>query len=98
MIAVDMSQAFDVVNHNQLIEKIINNTEMPSIYIKFLANYMQGRKAYTIYNSARSKHRPFHSGVPQGGVLSPALFNLFMADIPEPRQNTGIALIVSQMT
>ena len=94
MIAVDMSRAFDVVNHNQLIEKIINNTEMPNTYVKFLANYMQGRKAYTIYNTAKSKHRPFHAGVPQGGVLSPALFNLFMADIPEPRQNTGTDLVV----
>ena len=64
MIAVDMSRAFDVVNHNMLIEKIINNTEMPGTYVKFLANYIQGRKAYTIYNTAKSKHRPFHAGVP----------------------------------
>ena len=93
-IAVDMSRAFDVVNHNKLIERMINSTTIPPIFIKYLSNYIQGRRAYTVYNSAQSKQRSFHAGVPQGGVLSPALFNLFMADMPEPNPAQGIWLVV----
>ena len=94
MIAVDMSRAFDVVNHTRLIEKIANNTEIPNIYVKFLANYVQGRKAYTVFNSATSKQRSFHAGVPQGGVLSPQLFNIYMADMPQPEEGLDIVLVV----
>ena len=83
-----MSRAFDVVDHEKLITKI-KNTEMPGFYTKFLANYIQGRRAYTVYNGTSSRQRSFHAGVPQGGVLSPALFNLFMADILEPNKEKG---------
>jgi hypothetical protein len=78
-IALDMSRAFDTVNHEILIEKLMNNTQIP-IYIKYIANYMRGRKGYTDYHGARSKERVYSCG----GVLSPVLFNLYMADIPQP--------------
>src|SRR5579872_1151287 len=52
--------------------------------IKFIANYIKGRKAYTLYNNSASKQQTLRTGVPQGGVLSPTLFNLYMSDIPQP--------------
>ena len=56
-VAVDMSRAFDVVNLNKLIEKMINLTTIPPVFIKYLSNYIQGRRAYTEFNSAKSKQR-----------------------------------------
>ena len=94
LVAIDMSRAFDVIDHQKLIEKLMTLTDMPGLYIKFLANYIQGRKAFTTYNKTKSKQRCFHGGVPQGGVLSPALFNLFMADMPEPDPEKGTGLVV----
>ena len=94
MIAIDMSRAFDVIDHHLLIKKRINLTTMPPIYIKYISNYIQGRKAYTVFNGTRSSQSTFHGGVPQGGVLSPALFNLFMADMPEPDTEKGQGLDV----
>ena len=52
--------------------------------VKFIANYIKGRKAYTTYINHTSKQRQFKTGVPQGGVLSPALFNLYTSDLPPP--------------
>jgi hypothetical protein len=82
--ALDMSKAFDTINHNKLIQKLINNTNIPHTYIKFISNYIRGRKGYTIHNQQKSTQRTFRCGVPQGGVLSPILFNIYMADIPTP--------------
>lgn len=67
---------------------------MPPIYIKYLSNYIQRRRAYIVYNDTASIQRSFHGGVPQGGVLSPVLFNLFMSDIPEPDETKGLDLSV----
>ena len=53
--------------------------------IKFIANYIKGRKANTTYRNHTSSQRQFKTGVPQGGVFSPTLFNIYTADIPLPR-------------
>ena len=63
MVALDMSKAFDTVNIHKLIEKL-QNTTIPTSIIKFLANYLKGRKAYTVYQGKSSKQRNLKSGVP----------------------------------
>ena len=57
--------ALDTVNIHQLIHKI-QNTQVPTTIIKFLANYLKGRQQYTIYNNQTSKHTNIKTGVPQG--------------------------------
>jgi hypothetical protein len=50
-----------------------------------LAAYLRGRSAACIYQGVRSAFRHIHVGVPQGSVLSPALFNFFVSDCPGMR-------------
>ena len=78
-VALDMSNAFDTINIHTLIRKLLQ-TNIPGTIIKFIANYIKGRKAYTTYINHTSKQRQFKTGVPQGGVLSPALFNIYTSD------------------
>ena len=51
----------------------------PGKIIKFIANYIKGRKAYTTYRNHTSKQRQF-----KGGVRSPTLFNIYTSDLLPP--------------
>ena len=83
-VALDMSKTFDTINIHTLIRKLLK-TNIPGTIIKFIANYIKGRKAYTTYRNSTSRRRKFKSGIPQGGVLSPILFNIYTSNLPPPR-------------
>ena len=80
---IDISKAFDTVPRHLLIEKILD-THIHQNFKKWLANFLSGRHGYTLYNGKSSRTRHYTNGVPQGSVLSPTLFNLYMHDIPTP--------------
>ena len=75
-VALDMSKAFDTINRYTLTRKQLH-TNISGTIIKFIANYIKGRKAYTTYRNHTYKQRQFKTGVPQGGVVSPTLFNIY---------------------
>ena len=50
-----------------------------------VTNYNKGCKAYTTYINHTSSQRQIKTDIPQGGVLSPTLFNIYTADILPPR-------------
>ena len=88
-VALDMSNAFDTINIHTLIRKLLQ-TKIPGASIKFIANYIKESKAYTTYSYHTSKQRQFKTGVPQGGVLSPTLFNIYTTDIPPPIEQVQV--------
>lgn len=90
VVSLDLSKAFDTVNIHSLIRKL-HQTTVPNTIVKFIANYIKGRKGFTLYQNSKSKQQQFKTGVPQGGVLSPILFNLYTSDIPSPPM--GVSLI-----
>ena len=75
-----MSNAFDTINIHTLIRKLLQ-TNIPGTIIKFITNYIKGRKVYTTYRNHTSRQRQFKTGVPQGGVLSPTLVNIYTSDL-----------------
>ena len=76
--ALDLSKAFHTLIHK------LHNTNILNTILKYKANYIKGRKQYTLYNNYKSTHRNTKTGVPKGGVLSPTLFNINTADLPTP--------------
>ena len=96
-VALDMSKAFDTIGIHTLIRKLLQ-TNIPGTIIKFIANYIKGRKAYTTYRNHTSSQRQFKTGVPQGGVPSPTLFNIYTTDIPPPRAPVQVVAYADDIT
>ena len=82
-VAHDMSKAFDTINIHTLIRKLLQ-TNIPGTIIKFIVNYIKGREAYTTYRNHTPRQRQFKTGVPQGGVPSTTLFNIYTSDLSQP--------------
>ena len=96
-VALDMSKAFETINIHTLIRKLLQ-TNIPGTIIKFIANYIKGRKAYTTYRNHTSKQRQFKTGVPQGCVLSPTLVNIYTSDCPPPSAPVQVMAYADDIT
>ena len=81
MILLDIERAFDRVWHAGLLKKMIDYN-FPAYIIKIVKSFLHERKFQVNVSGKRSALFPIPFGVPQGAVLSPMLYNLFVSDAP----------------
>jgi len=86
--AVDASKAFDRISHSKLMNKL-RERKLPFCVIRVLACWYSKLYSVVRWNSVYSKEFKVSSGVRQGGILSPILFNVYVDDLIDELRLSG---------
>ena len=80
--SIDESAAFDCVRHKILIQKL-RLYKFHQSSIQWMSSYLQFRSSYIAIGAHKSRMDWMKSGVPQGSILGPSLFNVYVNELPD---------------
>ena len=85
---LDLSKAFDSVHHATLLNKLRHIGASPEV-VKWFESYLTGRSQFVRIGTSVSSSLDITHGVPQGAILSPLLFSIYVNELPlAPRHSS----------
>ena len=87
---LDLSAAFDTVDHDILLERLRSELGICGTALNWFKSYLSGRSQSVLINGTQSKPRSLICGVPQGSVLGPILFTIYMLPLGDIIKRHGM--------
>ena len=78
LVLLDLTAAFDTVDHVIMIQRLQNDFGISGTVLEWLSSYFNGRTFSVLGNNYQSESKTLSCGVPQGSVLGPILFLLYL--------------------
>ena len=83
LILLDLTAAFDTIHHPTLLHRLETVVGISGIALNWFRSYLSGRQFSVSIGETASSLAPLHSGVPQGSILGPILFSLYLLPLGE---------------
>jgi hypothetical protein len=90
LVLLDLSSAFDTIDHQILLARLEKRFGLQGSVLQWMESYLQDRSQRVVIGQASSTSQPLNTGVPQGSVLGPMGFSLYVQPIGEIIRRHGL--------